>query len=425
MKIKWLCLLVLLIPIAVLGQDMPGKWSGVLTQDGKSFKIDITISQQGKNLTGTSRSTDDNGDFVEEKFTGISDGLNITINENEVTKCPEGLKCALKSLTGHFKIDSLNKKIVIEGEWTSNKIFQNKQYIPAVPSSGKFSITPTTSAVPIGITPATLARPIGITPTISNRPLDGYYKKTNIKNAKVTPLPVLREADVVYSRRIWQEIDLREKMNQYLVAPKSRLIDALMDAIATGQLTAYDPIPTKDDPDGDEFSFPLTPEKAKLKMADSSVVSTFDKNGDKSGSKMVAGEFNPDSVLKFRIKEDVVFDKQRSVEEYRIIGIAPLIRQKVEGEAGLSFDYQPAFWLYFPQVRQVLVNKEVVNNRNDAPGLSFDDVFTKRLFKAYVVKQSNPLDERIKDHAIGIDRLYESEKIKKSLMDWELNLWQY
>jgi len=256
------------------------------------------------------------------------------------------------------------------------------------------------------------------------RPLDGYFKKSNIMNGKVTPLPVLREADVVYQRRIWREIDLRDRDNQYMASPKGRLIDIIMDAVAKGELTAYDPLPNKDDPDGDAFSTPLTPEKAKLAMADSSAVTTFDKNGDKTGSHMVAGEFNPDSVVKFRLKEDVIFDKQRSVEEIRIIGIAPLTKKKADA-AGLSLDYQPAFWIYFPAARQILVTKEIVNSHNDATGLSFDDAFTKRLFASYIVKQSNDKDESIKNYANGIDKLYESEKIKKDLMDWELNLWQY
>jgi gliding motility associated protien GldN len=256
------------------------------------------------------------------------------------------------------------------------------------------------------------------------RPLDGYYKKNNVLNAKVTPLPNLRESDVVYSRRVWREIDLREKMNQYLASPKQRLIDVFLDAITAGELTAYDPIPTKDDLNGDEFSTPLTPDKAMAKLADSTVVNHIDKNGDKTGSSLVAGEVSRDSIIRFRIKEDVIFDKQRSVEEVRIIGIAPMIRKKVAG-SGLEFDYQPAFWIYFPAARQVLVTKEAMNSRNDAAGLSFDDCFTKRLFSSYIVKVSNDKDERIKDQYQGIDRLYESERIKKTLMDWELNLWQY
>jgi len=255
-----------------------------------------------------------------------------------------------------------------------------------------------------------------------DRPLDGYYKKNNILSAKVTPYANLREADVMFAKRVWREIDLREKMNQYLASPKGRLIDVLMAAIDAGELTAYDPTATKDDPGGDAFSRPLAAGQARARMADSSVVEKYDKDGNKIGSSVQAGEFNPDSVIKFRIKEDWVFDKQRSIFEPRIVGIAPLYKPKA---AGLDLDYQPAFWINFQEARQVLAVHEAVSRNNDATGLSFDDCFVKRLFTSYIVKQSNDKDERIRDYAQGIDKLYESDRIKKTLMDYEFNLWKY
>ncbi|MBD1395458.1 type IX secretion system ring subunit PorN/GldN [Mucilaginibacter glaciei] len=255
-----------------------------------------------------------------------------------------------------------------------------------------------------------------------DRPLDGYYRKTNILSARVTPYANLREADVTFAKRVWREIDLREKMNQYMGSPKQRLIDILLTAIDAGELTAYDPTATKDDPGGDGFSRPMTAGQARAKMADSAMVDKFDKDGNKTGSEIRAGEFNADSVVKFRIKEDWIFDKQRSIFEPRIIGIAPLIKPKA---AGLDLDYQPAFWIYFPEARQVLATKEAVSRNNDATGLSFDDVFMKRIFSSYIVKQSNDKDERIRDYAQGIDKLYESEKVKKALLDYEFNLWKY
>jgi hypothetical protein len=203
-----------------------------------------------------------------------------------------------------------------------------------------------------------------------DRPLDGYYKKTNIASAKVTPYANLRESDVTFAKRVWREIDLREKMNQYLLSPKQRLIDVLMAAIDAGELTAYDPTASKEDPNGDSFSKPMTGAQARSKMS----------------------------------------------------GIAPLVKPKA---AGLDLDYQPAFWLYFPEARPILATKEAVSRNNDATGLSFDDIFVKRLFSSYIVKQSNDKDERIRDYAQGIDKLYEAERIKKTLADYELNLWKY
>jgi len=256
-----------------------------------------------------------------------------------------------------------------------------------------------------------------------DRPLDGYYKKANILSAKVTPYPNLRENDVAFQKRVWREIDVREKMNQFLASPKLRLIDVFMDAIAAGELTAYDANSSKEDPDGDAFAKPLTPAQAKAKMADSVLVDKFDpKTGDKIGSTMQPGTFNPDSIVKFRIKEDWVFDRQRSIFEPRIVGIAPMIKFKVNG---LALDYQPAFWIYFQDARPILATKEAVNRGSDATGLSFDDIFMKRIFASYIVKVSNDQNLRIKDYAQGMDKLYESEKVKKQLMDWELNLWQY
>ena len=303
---------------------------------------------------------------------------------------------------------------------------KSKSVVTQPDSSKVKDNTKTTSAAPAQQQPVADTKKSAAPAKPFDRPLDGYYKKTNILNAKVVPLPTLREADVVFEHRVWRDIDVRERQNEFMASPKARLIDAIMDAVMAGELTAYDPsVSTRDDPDGDQFSTPLTPEGAKRKMADSSLVNIIDpKTGEKTGSKMVVGEFNPDSVVRFRIKEDFIFDKQRSVTEYRIVGIAPLVKPVI-GNGAVAVDFQPAFWIYFPDARKVFATKEVVNKHNDAIGLSYDDIFMKRMFTGYITKESNDKNERIKDYANGFDRLYESERIKKSLLDWELNLWQY
>lgn len=287
-------------------------------------------------------------------------------------------------------------------------------------------------------------------------PVDGYVINSDIQDRKVVPYAVVRPADIVYSKRVWREIDLREKMNNAFTSPKSRLIDIILSAVMKGELTAYDPTPTENDPNGDSFKNVLPADQVMSRFGgDSTLVEEYDKDGNVASSHYEAVKVTGENVLKFRIKEDWIFDKQRSVFEPRIIGIAPLIVPKVPGveaastasnanpfdpfatpaetpavqpvaETGFQPDAIPAFWIYFPEARHILVNKEVASRHNDATGLSYDDVFIKRMFVSYIVKQSNTEDLRIKDYiADDLGRLYESEKIKKTLMDYEQDLWSY
>ncbi len=293
----------------------------------------------------------------------------------------------------------------------------------AVPSAPEQAPVPPTPVVPVD-TPKKVIVEVPKKPFI--RPLDGYIEKSNILNSKLKPYPYIREADVAYSKRIWREIDLREKLNQYLNSPKARLIDIILEAVESGELTAYDPTNgSKEDIDGDAFAHPFpSTDKARSSLIDSSYADVFDKDGNKIGSVLKANGVDPDSLCyKFRIKEDWIFDKQRSVFEPRIVGIAALKKVKIDGIS--TNDFQPAFWIYFKEARPIFVTKEVASKGTDASGLSFDDVFVKRLFTSYIIKESNEKNEKIKDYKTGIDKLYESERIKKALMDWELNLWQY
>lgn len=391
-----------------LGQNLTGKWLGELPQNNRDvkFKLEIDLVQTGKTLSGTSTFTTVDHHKVVFALNGTVDGKNVTLEEYKGISCDcetGKYEFCLKKMKGTFTVDSLNTLFVVDGTWTSDRSFNGTDYLTSVCQPGQFTI----------VKPAFI------------RPLDGYYRKTNISNStKVTPYPNAREADVIFAKRVWREIDLREKMNQYLASPKRRLMDVLLAAVQARDVVAYDPAPTKDDPSGDSFTRRLTPTQAFSRLADSSLIDIIDKKtGEKTGSRMVGGEFNLDNIVKFRIKEDWLYDKQRGIFEPRIVGIAPLIQVKVSGVN--NTEYQPAFWLYFPEARTILATKEAINRSSDATGLSFDDVFMKRLFSSYIIKQSNDRDERIRDYTQGIDKLYEAERQKANLRGWELGLWQY
>ncbi|MDQ0969421.1 gliding motility associated protein GldN [Flavobacterium sp. W4I14] len=246
-------------------------------------------------------------------------------------------------------------------------------------------------------------------------PKDGFYARKDIDSTEMVPLADVREEDVFYAKRIWREIDLRDTVNSALKSPKSRLIDVLIAAIKKDELTAYSPIDSALNED-DAFLNPMSADSASK-----SALGTAEVSNNKTGTvTTVVNDFNPELFLKFRIKEDWIFDTKRSVFEPRIVGIAPLKYNEV------SKQWQPVFWVYYPEAREILTKKRLINTNNDASSLSFDDFFIRRLFSSYIVKESNPGDNKIRDIIMDPrERLYESERIKKSVLDYEQGLWEY
>jgi hypothetical protein len=56
---------------------------------------------------------------------------------------------------------------------------------------------------------------------------DGVFKREHISNRKPIPYAPIREADVMWKRRVWRIIDLREKINLPLYYPISNDVNGL------------------------------------------------------------------------------------------------------------------------------------------------------------------------------------------------------
>ena len=145
--------------------------------------------------------------------------------------------------------------------------------------------------------------------------------------------------------------------------------------------------------------------------------------GEKIGDKPKQVAIESESIKQYLIKEDWIWDRQRSERYVRIIGIAPLMEQ-IDDE-GQSKGFSTLFWLYYPECRYVFANSEVYNMFNDAQRRTYEDVFQKRYFSSYVVKESNVYDRSIQSYARGLDALGESRRIKEELFMLEHDLWHY
>jgi gliding motility associated protien GldN len=259
--------------------------------------------------------------------------------------------------------------------------------------------------------------------------LDGVYVKENTPSRKVIPYIHLREADVMWSKRIWRRIDLRKKMNQVLYFPtgfeakqgRKNLFAIIKESLLEeGTLTAYDPgSPAAPD---DMFRKPLTTDEIREVLVRKRSVNEYDEDGEVIGSKDIEEEVNSEEIKFYEIKEDWFFERERSVMDVRIIGLKPV--REYENEAG-DPALEDLFWIYYPEARYVFANNEVYNRKNDAERRTYEDVFWKRQFESTIIKESNVYDRQINEYKTGIDALLEAERIKEEIFNFEHDLWSF
>jgi gliding motility associated protien GldN len=239
----------------------------------------------------------------------------------------------------------------------------------------------------------------------------------------------LRADDAVYRHKIWREIDTREKINlpfRYSADQDNgnqRFIMILLQAIQDSTVTVFNSI-------DDRFTTPMTVSEVASVIAGAEVsVPITDSLGNITGSKMMRNEINFDSIYKFRIKEEVVFDKESSRLFFRILGIAPV--KKLITAQGLDFGETELFWVYYPDMRATFAKYEVYNGKNYGARMSWEELFESRMFYGRIIKSSidNPYDQYIKNYKglseNSILQLLEGENIKEKIFNYEQDLWSY
>lgn len=301
--------------------------------------------------------------------------------------------------------------------------------------------------------------------------IDGVVMKEIIPTKRMIPYEFVREADMMWSKRIHRYIDKREKQNLTLFYPLDERNDGLdgqenwiknasryslwtiiRENIMKGNLSVYYPMNPlfEQVKDGDQLKYPLAvkrntsvpfwsdsaffKELMQWQMFGSEDKSTrgrylktwdgMDDSIDPITNDYIALPsdyfyYTSADIARYDVKEDWFFDKERSVLDVRIIAIAPVLYDRDINT------YRDLFWLYFPECRFVFNNYYTYNTKNDSQWMSFDDYFWKRQFTSTIYKQSDVFDRKIEDYRYGVDALLESQKITEEVRTFENNLWHF
>lgn len=250
--------------------------------------------------------------------------------------------------------------------------------------------------------------------------IDDIVSKRLITDAKILSYEPVREADIAWEKRVWRLVETREKMNLAWRAEEAPFFNILKDMIQSGDITVFE---------DEKFKDALTFEDVEKKLFDVDTITTFDYDTYEEKVQVVKNTKDWRNIYRFRIKEIWFYDEEASMMKSRILGIAPLYEETVEG-LDRPLEY-PLFWVYYPEAREFLSKHRVISDNNDVSPMTWSDLFDSRYFTSIIYKKSNVLDYKVeqyfddKDPMFGFDRLMESEKIKNELFNFEHDLWEY
>ena len=224
------------------------------------------------------------------------------------------------------------------------------------------------------------------------------------------------ERDILWSKIVYEKIDLNEKLNFPLLFPvndetyeknRKSLWRILKENIINKRIT--------------ELYFDRN-DNFKDKMSFSDVMEVVSFTELINGVQTPAEELKSIDITAYRIKGMWYFDKRQGEMKYRLLGLMPVGKNLKDDDGKNNTDL---FWIWYPSVRKILHEEKVFNDKNNASSISFDQLLVSRRFSSFIYKEDNVYGDRsIKDYkAPGLESILESQRIKKEILDFEQDMW--
>lgn len=248
------------------------------------------------------------------------------------------------------------------------------------------------------------------------QPIDGLFAETGLESRRLLPYPSIRAADISWQKKQTRVIDTRELLNLPFRHPELGLFQAIETGVLAGEITVYDPAYS-------DFSQAMDAQEWLSQFNRTDTVRVTHPTTGEVSWQVVQDLFDPETVLRYRIREVVYFDRQSSTQRTRIIGIAPL-QQTTDERGEPSFEFVMG-WIYWPQAREWFDRKGYYLDGTDQATMSWADAIDMRRFSSYIMEQSNVRADRLSNHYQGRALLKESQNLEAGQANREHDMWSY
>ncbi|WP_298999108.1 gliding motility protein GldN [uncultured Tenacibaculum sp.] len=252
----------------------------------------------------------------------------------------------------------------------------------------------------------------------------GFKSEAQIASEDDKPLPYgyISDRDVLWSKVVWEYVDLNQKINLPYYFPidtmnagltRRSLFDTLLKGIKNGEITeVYN---------DSYFTTKIGMEEVK--------VMTYNErqNGDYVDPYYVQSQ----DIKGYMLKGLWYFDKRQGELKYRLLALAPMgpdVQVMGVEEIDDKENVYELFWVYFPDARETLHNSKVFNPENSAQPLSYDNLLNARRFNSTILREENIYGDRaISDYIRGnsLFQLLEANRIKEGIRNREMDMWNY
>lgn len=235
------------------------------------------------------------------------------------------------------------------------------------------------------------------------------------------PYGYVDDRDVMWSKVVWEFVDLNQKINLPYYFPidttnisqdRRSLFDTLVKGIRQGKIE-------------EAYTDSFFTSKITQDEIESRLVNVREENG-------YTDTYNlqTEDIGGYMLKGMWYFDKRQGEMKYRLLALAPMGKDVqtlgVEGVEDESL-YE-LFWIFFPSARQVLHDSKVFNPMNASHPISYDHLLNARRFSSVIVREENIYGNRaISDYVRGnsLFQLLEADKIKEDIRNKEIDMWNY